>query len=173
MNIELSMSRKSSERIFLMLAFGFMLFVIGGISWQMTMFHLTCRKLATLHPQDVEKLIIHPGEELEVPLRAPIEFVAPDPMLDDFVKYVKDIRFSWTGSTPVANPYGESWWSMDVILTGGEVIEMGGFIPAKSPNAVHGFLDNLAHYKSQQLFTWYRMYRHRWLQQPAPSAPSQ
>ena len=140
--------------------------IIMMVVWTMSMFYLTCHTLTTLTPQDVTAMTIYPGSDFGEPGREAIKFIAPDPIIEDFIKYVKDIRFLWTNLSPVASPYKESWWSLTITLKNKHVIEMNCSIPAKRPNMVHGELDKRALYQSKLLFQWYRKHRHRWLLSP-------
>ena len=146
----------------------FFMAIAGGIIWQIALFHIARHTLATLETQDVRALIVYPGMDVGEPERQPLAFSAPDPIIDDFITYAKDIRFLWGNLRPVASPYKESWWSLTIHLKNNDVIEMSCSISAARPDMIHGVLNGGWLYKSHLLLQWYKKHRHRWLEPTKP-----
>ncbi len=135
----------------------------GVIIWQIALIPIERHALATLTPEDVIVLTVYSGMDVGETERKSFTFHAPDPIIDDFVTYVKDIRFLWGNLRPVASPYKESWWSLTIRIRNNDVIKMKCSIPASRPDMVHGVLNGGWLYKSHLLLQWHKKHRHRWL----------
>ena len=136
--------------------------------------HFRCSKynekltaLLSIDAQQVTIFRIYPRVSLK-PVGTPVIFTAPDPIIDDFFQALTDRRSYPTSRDLVARDHN---WLLEVAAEGVPTIQISFIIPHEKGRIVVGRIGEFSandhsydgDFQSQQLYSWYHTYSHRWL----------
>ncbi len=122
--------------------------------------------ITSMNAQHITLFRIYP--RIIRPVGEPVQFKAPDSIIQDFFQSLKDIQSSWA-SRDTVDSQDHSWFLE--VAAGGDMIQIHFYIPSGKGDIVAGEFgkwgtNNSVHYGSFQsklLFQWYQKYKDRWL----------
>jgi hypothetical protein len=149
--------------------------IIGVIrSCQKIQYHRTINTLISMDLQEITMFRIYP--RVIRPVGSPVEFKAPDPIIEGFFQSLTDIRPYKPSHDTVAS-WDHSWFLE--VTTEGIMIQIDFHIPSGKGSIVTGKLGKFIEggggplygdFQSRKLYQWYQNYSHRWL---SPSAETE
>ena len=161
------MNEKIQEKLLIViLVLIFVTVIVLGIFNQIR-FYRTVNTLKSMGFHHVTLFRIYPTASM--PDKTPVEFITPDPIIDDFLQSVTDLRAYWGSPGSVAS-FDHEWFVE--IVTEEDKIQMSCYIPAEKDDIVLGEFGKFSKggggsyygdFQSRLLYQWYQKYSHRWL----------
>ncbi len=161
--------KELADWIFLLIVVVVVPLVVIAVIWQNIQFYLTIITLLSLSPKQVTLFKIYP--RTEQPVGTSIEFNSPDPIIDDFLHALTDIRpYRTTAYDSLVSD--NHLWFLEITTDQGKSIQISCFITFEKAATVIGSLGKFVpggggphygYFQSKLLFQWYQKHSHRWL----------
>jgi hypothetical protein len=157
------------EKLVILLVLLILAISVGVLVYQIIQYKRTIKALTSMDPRQVTIFRIYP--RVGIPVRTPMEFEVPDPIIDEFFQSLSDLR-SYLISRQMARE--DQQWLLEIAV--GDVIiqvrfskpyQKGDIVIGEVGKFSEGYTIHYGSFKSQKLFQWYQKYSHRWLSPPA------
>ena len=133
------------------------------------LYYSTIHALKTMPPETVALFAIYPATYPEILDSPALEISIPDSMINEFFLAVDDARSYWLSPGSISSL--SHVWFME-IMTEDRKIQISCYIPSQKRHTVLCDLGKFSathasyygEFQSQQLFQWYQIYSHRWLE---------
>jgi hypothetical protein len=124
--------------------------------------------LKSISSSAIHEMRVYP--RIILPDRRPIVFSPPDPLIEEFLVALKDMKFYLGGNRGSSS--ADHTWLVEIYDGNENIVRINCHVPRGIENRIHGRLGQFdtqgggqyyGDFQSEGLFQWYQQYSHRWL----------